>query len=229
MAHFFEETIRFFSGLSTETKPTTAAGNTVPNGSRWREVDTGDVFFYNKSDDTWYQQAPEVDAVTHAALIVDYAHHEVHSGSFYRSGMNYTLANAEVATFGLVTPNTTKWLHTTWELTSTADGTFAVLEDVTSFSGGASVTPLNHNRNSANTSGATCTRGMTGANLITPTGGTTILTVDLDTGRGEVVDRGAAEEFILKQNSKYLFRYTNGTSANTIILSLRWYEHTSKS
>ena len=143
--------------------------------------------------------------------------------------MNYTLANGEVATFGLTTPDTTKWLHITWSLSAKADGTFTVLEDVTSFSGGASITPLNHNRNSLNTSGATCIRGMTDADLITPTGGTTIMTVSLDTGRGETMERGLQEEFILKQDSNYLFRYTNGTSENTIILALSWYEHTDKS
>ena len=56
MADFFEETIKNFSGLSSETKPTIAAGNAVPNGSRWREVDTEKVFYFNVSDDTWYPQ-----------------------------------------------------------------------------------------------------------------------------------------------------------------------------
>lgn len=228
MANFFEESIRNYSGLSSETKPTTAAGNLVPNGSRWREVDTGKVYFYNLSDDTWYVTAPSFDATTHAQTTITYAHHEVHSGSFFRSGMNYTLANGDIATFGLTTPNTTKWLHITWELNASADGTFVLLEDVTSFSGGASVTPLNHNRNSTTTSGATCIRGMTGVSPITPTGGTTILSAVLSTGKGQSVARGVEEEYILKQNSKYLFRYTNGTSANVIQLALKWYEHTNK-
>ena len=51
---FFEQAINNYSGLSTETKPTIAAGNNVPNGSRWREVDTDITYFFNKSDDTWY-------------------------------------------------------------------------------------------------------------------------------------------------------------------------------
>lgn len=228
MANFFEESIRFYSGLSSETKPTAAGGTTVPNGSRWREVDTGKIWFYNQGDDTWYLTAPTFDAATHAQTTIDYAHHEVHSGSFYRTGMNYILANGDVATFGLTTPDTTKWLHMAWELSATADGTFALLEDVTSFSGGAAVTPINHNRNSLNTSGATCIRGMTGVNLITPTGGTGILSATLATGKGNIMERGVAEEFILKQDSNYLFRYTNGTSANTILLALSWYEHTNK-
>jgi hypothetical protein len=55
MASFEEASIKTFSGLSSETKPTIAAGNNVPNGSRWREVDTMLTYFYNKSNDTWYR------------------------------------------------------------------------------------------------------------------------------------------------------------------------------
>lgn len=54
MADFFEQAINNYSGSSTETKPTRAAGNNVPNGSRWREVDTAKTWHYNKSDDAWY-------------------------------------------------------------------------------------------------------------------------------------------------------------------------------
>jgi len=51
---FLEATIKTYSGLSSETKPTIAAGNNVPNGSRWREVDTGKTFYFNLADDAWY-------------------------------------------------------------------------------------------------------------------------------------------------------------------------------
>jgi hypothetical protein len=180
-----------------------------------------------KTSDTT-TQSPRIDTVTHAIEVIDYAHHEVHDGNFFRSGMNFTLANGEVATLAFTTPNTAKWAHITWELATTADGTFTLLEDVTSFAGGAAVTPLNHNRNSGTASGMTLLKGMTGADLITPTGGTTILNATLSTGKGSSVERGLSEEWILKQNSNYLFRYTNGTSANVIQLVLEWYEHTSK-
>ena len=55
MSDFFEIVVKNFSGLSSETKPTIAAGNQVPNGSRWREVDTGKMFYFNLSNDTWYE------------------------------------------------------------------------------------------------------------------------------------------------------------------------------
>ncbi len=177
--------------------------------------------------DTTYQ-TPRLDATTHALEVMDYTHHEVHAGSFYRASMNYSLSNGQVATLGFVTPNTAVWAHVTWFMETTADGTFTVTEDVTSFAGGVSVTPLNHNRNSINASAMTITRGMTGADLITPTGGTTIITSVLSTGRGSSVSEGHGEEFILKQNSKYLFQYTNGTSANVIRFVMEWYEHTNR-
>lgn len=168
-----------------------------------------------------------IDGVTTGIKTVTHEHHEVHEGNFYRSGMNFTLANGEVATFSLTTPDTTVWCHVTWSLDTTADGTFTVLEDVTSIAGGAAVTPLNHNRNSENTSDMVCKRGMTGSDLITPTGGTTILNATLSTGKGDAINVGHGEEFILKQDSIYLFRYTNGTSANVIRLVFEWYEHES--
>lgn len=180
-----------------------------------------------KTGDATYQ-TPRLDPITHALEVVDYTHHEVHDGNYFRSGMNYTLANGDVAAIGFTTPNTTVWAHMTWFLETSSDGTFTVLEDVTSFSGGASITPLNHNRNSGNASDMTLIRGMTGVSPITPTGGTTILSDVLSIGKGSDVSAGHGEEFILKQNSKYLFQYTNGTSANVIRFVMEWYEHTNK-
>ena len=60
MPDFFEQSINNYSGLSIETKPTIAAGNNVPNGSRWREVDTNKVYFFNSSDDTWYEMSQNI-------------------------------------------------------------------------------------------------------------------------------------------------------------------------
>ena len=80
MADFFEQSINTYSGLSSETKPTIAAGNTVPNGSRWREIDTENVWFYNLSDDTWYLSGPKIDSATHATTTIEYEHHEIHGG-----------------------------------------------------------------------------------------------------------------------------------------------------
>jgi len=105
--------------------------------------------------------------------------------------------------------------------------TFDILEDVSSFAGGAAFTVLNFNRNSSKTSGMTVTTGHTGSDLITPTGGSEIWNETLGT-RGAQSSRENASELILKQNSKYLFRITNGATANNVSILLTWYEHTNK-
>ena len=72
---FVEQSIKTYSGLSTETKPTVAAGNKVPNGSRFREFDfatkTCKTFFYNISDDTWYLSTEETQTISGANPVVD--------------------------------------------------------------------------------------------------------------------------------------------------------------
>ena len=55
MADFTESSIKTYSGLSSEVKPTTATGYDLPNGSRWREVDTKKIYYYNLEDDVWYE------------------------------------------------------------------------------------------------------------------------------------------------------------------------------
>jgi hypothetical protein len=72
---FVEQSIKTYSGLSTETKPTAAAGNNIPNGSRFREFDsvtkTCKTYFYNVSDDIWYLSTEETQTVSGARPIVD--------------------------------------------------------------------------------------------------------------------------------------------------------------
>lgn len=43
-------TIQQYEGLSTDTKPTD-----VPNGSRFLEMDTGDVYMYDADSSSWLQ------------------------------------------------------------------------------------------------------------------------------------------------------------------------------
>jgi len=170
----------------------------------------------------------EIDSSTWAVNIIDYAHHEVHGGSAYWAYKTVTLGNAEVSGIGITTPDTTKWAHLLLKIDLSAAAVFDVLEDVTSFSGGAAFTPFNFNRNSDNTSGLTVVTGSTGDDLITPTGGAAIWDEDLGT-RGAQTSRQNAAEMILKQDSNYLFRITNSTASNNASILLTWYEHTDKS
>ena len=178
---------------------------------------------FKTGDDDYH--IPRLDESTRSIIVIDQSHHNLITGNYFRSGMNFTLSDSQVATFGLTSPACTKQIHITWSIDASSDGTFTLIEDVTSFAGGATVTPLNQNRISTETSLATCISGMSGADLITPTGGTTILNAVLYAGKKLSVNRNAGEGFIFKTGTNYLFRYTNGTSANVIQLACEWHCH----
>ena len=168
------------------------------------------------------------DASTGAQTTIDYAHHEVHGGSAYIAYNNAVLANGNLNTISILTPDSEKWSHLLFNITATADATLDILEDVTSIASGAAFTPLNFNRNSDNTSGNTVKVGDTpGSDPIVPTGGNEIWSESFGT-RGLTTSRMNASELILKQNSLYLFRVTNGVNANTVTITLTWYEHSDR-
>lgn len=118
MSDSFETTIKNFSGKSTETKPTIAAGNTVPNGSRWREVDTSKTYFFNLADDAWYEVVPSVSLVDDAGNPVD-SHADADGG--------YHLGASVIQTIISSTSNSTGAnLASGATFTGAADETFGV-------------------------------------------------------------------------------------------------------
>jgi len=72
-----------------------------------------------------------IDAVTNSLQVVDYAHHEVHSGSkFFIEG--YAELGVSATLFvKLVTPNTGKWGHFLWDIGSSGILTTTLDEDAT--------------------------------------------------------------------------------------------------
>ena len=71
MSDSFETVVKNYTGNSTETKPTIAAGHAVPNGSRWREPDTGLMYHFNLRDDAWYQTGQHIESISSAGPVVD--------------------------------------------------------------------------------------------------------------------------------------------------------------
>jgi hypothetical protein len=204
----------------------TGSGNVEIVGGTVDEVTQSNNYVYNSALSSW--EMMKADGVTSAITTISYPHHEVHQGRFYRSGFAFTLANGNTGSYAFTTPAAGgRELHCSIELHMTAGGTFTVYEDVTSYSGGAAITPLNHNRNSANTSDATdVMRGYTGASPISRTGGTTILNTVFSVARDVNPTRNSGEEFIWKSGSKYVIEYLNSTASNFVQLILEWYEHT---
>jgi hypothetical protein len=145
---FKESTITNYSGLSTETKPTIAAGTAVPNGSRWREIDTCKTYHFDIATDAWYQTSTQIDSATHAIETIDYPHHEIHGASHFYVEGNVTLGVAGTLFIKLVVGNVLAWPHFTWQVNSSGILTATLDEDATGGMAGGLVTTIHcNNRN----------------------------------------------------------------------------------
>lgn len=201
----------------------------------------GFMFFSTPSDASvwrnlvgrWGSGAGEVDDVridasTNSLQTVDYAHHEIHSGSHYYIQGYLELDDNDTHYVKLVTPDTTKWSHFIFKINSTGICSTTFDEDATGgMTGGAGVTPINNNRNSANTSGLVFTSGVTAC-----TGYTTRLDNDKwgSDGFKENIGGGSSrdDEIMLKQNTVYCRSFISGADDNIIQFKASWYEHTDK-
>jgi hypothetical protein len=172
------------------------------------------------------------DSSTHSIQIIDYEHHEIHSGDHYFVAGVQDLAINNVLDFTWQMPNTTKWIHWTFNLKTESETLWYVYETAVATNPLANaVTPYNSDRNSANTSGTTMKfekqTNLAGANADTDvTGATAILTGISGAGKDAGFE-DRASEIILKQNTLYCLRAV-ATAAGYINFNMQWYEHTNK-
>ena len=181
---------------------------------------------FGKTGDSNYQ-VPRIDASTHTLQTIDYAHHEVHSGSHYFYQDSVELGSGGVQNYLITVPDSTSWPHMTFTMDGLAITQFDLYEDTDkSGSVDASSKIFNNNRNSSNVAGVTIAKGLTGGT----TDGTLIKTYkDGSSSGGSKTSSSTREgEVILKQNTKYILRVTSGTAANLTNVKLEWYEHTNK-
>ncbi len=166
-------------------------------------------------------------------IALDWVHQEVHESDSYHTYItNAALGAASAITIYLKTPNTTKWSHLTVKAQSSVESLLEVLEEPTvTVDTGTTLALYNRNRNSSNTSGAldnasSPTAGQ-GSQGVTITDDGTVLTSEIYGGNGFIGGEGRDEtEWILKQNTAYVFRLTSNAADNEVTLQLDWYEHT---
>lgn len=166
----------------------------------------------------------EIDNATNTLQIIEYEHHEIHSGSHFNY-CDYSLneGSGNTIEFVMTTPNTSKWIHLILESYSSEGATIELYEGASGISGGTTITPRNNNRNSSNTSDVTFIKDPT---TIT-SDGTRASGFLAGGGRtAGFVKRG--NEFVLKQNETYLVRITSLAVSNDISWCAEWYEHTNK-
>jgi hypothetical protein len=182
------------------------------------------------SDDSF--DKVRMDASTHTLQTIEYEHHEIHGGSHYFVTGYQDLAQDDVLDFTWLMPNTVKWIHWTWYLSTESETLWQVYENAVATNPLAvAVTPYNSNRNSTNTSKTTMKyelqADLAAANVDTDVTSATLLASGVS-GAGR--DAGFAErthEIILRQNTLYCLRAT-ASAAGYINFQMQWYEHTSK-
>jgi len=195
--------------------------------SYWRTLH---AFFGSGSTDV---AEVRIDASTHALESIDYAHHEVHSGSYYFvKGWADVDGAGTTVDFLWVVPNTTDWPHANWAIDGEAEFTLSLYEDVITSSNGTAMTVFNANRNSSNTAGVTAYVDPTldgGALGDSGTGGTLVWSGKIGSGRTSTANRRTGYEFIGKQNTKYWFQIEKEAAGTHYIdYDFNWYEHTDK-
>ena len=177
------------------------------NGTSWREV--------------------RIDSQTRALNTIGYSHHEIHAGSHYYIEGHTTLDTSGTLNVKLVTADTAKLAHFTWEIESNGVLLTQLKEDATGgMSGGTAVTPLNNYRDSTNTSSLTITSGVNPCTTGTLISNKKVGGTGFKTAFGG--SAGRDDELILKRNATYCRLFESGSDGNIIAFKAMWYEHTPK-
>ena len=169
-----------------------------------------------------------IDLVTRSLQTIDYAHHEIHSGSHYYYSSHHDQAKNTINNHLIITPNTTKWAHMIFAYSSTGGQVNIELSEGATYSNIGAVDPVfNRDRNSlkANTT-------VVYENPVIASQGTVIFSQKLGVNDKKISiggDQRGSNEIILKQNTVYLFRATElNVDATVINIEFDWYEHENK-
>jgi len=170
------------------------------------------------------------DPITSALNIIDYEHHEIHEGKHFFVRGYQDLAINNVLDFTWLIPNTAKWPHWTWKISTESQTLWQVYEGAVATNPLANaVTPYNNDRNSLNTSGTTMKfekqANLAAANADTNIGAATLLESGICGAGKDAGQEARNNEMIMKQNTLYCLRAT-ATVAGYINFTMDWYEHT---
>jgi hypothetical protein len=168
-----------------------------------------------------------------AIIAIPPEHHEIHCGDSYESSYTGVLGNGASVTFSIVVPNegldeshpgddqTKKQYHAKLTINTEAESLISEYEGATLSNNGTPITIFNRNRNSTNVD-------FLGFN-ITPTvtnTGTLIRQIRLGSAKTEGGMTGRTNEWILKDNTKYLVTILNATTSdNYYNIELDYYVH----
>lgn len=170
------------------------------------------------------------EVFSQAVPVISSSHRYIHDGEVFRYHDSVTLGSGSSQDYLFTTPDSFPYAHLIFQMDGTAVTSFYLYE-ATDKTGTTLQTIFNANRNSANSSVMTLHKGISGGT----TDGTMLVNYSAGTssggGGGGSSKTPAAfnydAEWILKRNTKYIFRATSGTAGNLCNIVLEWYEHAS--
>lgn len=167
------------------------------------------------------KRAWQIDKGSLSIVQVGLEHNKIHDGEhfFIADYLTTGFDLNDTLEFVLTTPNTTNWGHLTFMFNSSLGSTLEVFEGASSVVGGTAVTPLNNNRNSATASVISVVKDPSSI-----TTGTRIAGF-LAGGNRNAGFIMRENENILKQNTKYLFRFKSLVNSNSLGFIGEWYEN----
>jgi len=187
------------------------------------------------SDDCDTRRA-RIDLTTHTLQVIDYEHHEIHSGSFFRVQANDDNTDELIVAFKV--EDGTKKTHMVFEWVNEGAGYLQLIEGPTWTTGtGSDITVKNSRRDSTKTSilqGDATGTFANGNVTINPTGftGGSVISDNREytTAKAGGSSGFRASEIILKNNEIYAFVWTNTEILpKGVQIRMSWYEQTDKS
>ena len=202
------------------------------------DVTDGDVHVLN--------HALNSDGITNALKIIEYEHHEIHSGSSYHAYFNNTTAATAGHRSGLYikTPVAGPHVHIVVEFSCSVAADLSICEapTIAADTGTHTGVIFNRYRDSTKTSGCRNNAAIPVANRFTTLDnaqivadgtwavGTQFMNEPLVAGAGPKPAGGSSrdsQEWVLKANTAYVFLITNTVAtANVHHISIDFYEHT---
>jgi len=184
----------------------------------------------------WVSGKSGIDQITNVLEIIDYAHHEIHSGSTYRAqAFNNSIEEGATVCIGFYVPAGIKLPHMTWDYNHEGNMTMTVLEGPTITVGtGTDRLCRNSRRDAGDVSFLQGTgTGSLVSNYVTVqptyTGGTAVSLKRSFAAKGVGASGGKREEVILAADTYYVFCLTNNeTRSQGGQVRLEWYEHIDK-
>lgn len=202
--------IKSFTGLSTDTKPTTE----VPPGSLFYEADTGAVLKYNGV--VWGLQSPGID----------FSSGQILAGFGFLASHKFAAVADAASVEVFIQVGSTKNVIGNAIVSATGAAEFLLFEGTTVSDAGSAVASFNKNRESANTADATVTH--------TPTTTGDGLQLGEAQVSGSTVNNSAASSiggvqqttgYVLALDTDYLIRATNVSGgAQDMVVNLLYLE-----